>query len=201
MKNFVFVCALVFSQYVFAQTLFHTVPTQPKVGQAVSVFLQLETLMTKNEVVIEARLDTTVNLRFVKTADQLWVAHLNPYHEIKSHIIDVNIFIQDEKEAIRNRSARSTLAKEITEIDGLLLIETNIEIIQRLEADKIQKQKYIDQLLIDYDNLKKFFESEVYSFDIQSDPTNTQYPIITSVTQNAVPLVLGATNYFPVLMS
>ena len=188
MKNFVFVCALVFSNMAIAQTQFHTVPAIPKVGEPVSIFLQLETLMTKNEVVIEAKLDTTVNVRFVKTADQLWVAHLKPYHEIKSHTLDVDLFLQDEKEAVRNRSARSTLTKEITEIDTLLQTETNAEIIQRLQSDKIQKQKYNDQLLVDYGNLKTFFKSEVYSFDIQPDPTNTQYPIITVVAQNAVPV-------------
>ena len=156
MRNLIIVCALVFSKLVFAQTQFHTVPAQPKIGQAVSVFLQLETLMTKNEVVIEAKLDTTINVRFVKTADQLWVAHLNPYHEIKSHTLDVDLFLQDEKEAIRNRSARSVLTKEIAEIETLLLTETNLEIIQRLQTDKIQKQKYIEQLLVDYTNLKTF---------------------------------------------
>lgn len=188
MRNLIIVCGLIFSKMAFAQTQFHTVPAKPKVGEAISVFLQFETLMTKNEVVIEAKLDTTVNLRFVKTADQLWVAHLKPYHEIKSHTLDVDLFLQDEKEALQNRSARATLTKDITEIDTLLLTETNAEIIQRLEADKIQKQKYIDQLLVDYNNLKKFFKSEVFSFDIQPDPTNTQYPIMTAIAPNAVPL-------------
>lgn len=188
MRSLIIVYAFVFSNMAIAQTQFHTVPAIPKVGEPVSIFLQLETLMTKNEVVIEAKLDTTVNVRFVKTADQLWVAHLKPYHEIKSHTLDVDLFLQDEKEAVRNRSARSTLTKEITEIDTLLQTETNAEIIQRLQSDKIQKQKYNDQLLVDYGNLKTFFKSEVYSFDIQPDPTNTQYPIITAVAQNAVPV-------------
>ena len=188
MRNLIIVCALIFSKMGFAQTTFHTVPAQPKVGESISVFLQLETLMTKNEVVIEAKLDTTLNVRFVKTADQLWVAHLKPYHEIKSHTLDVDLFLQDEKEAIRNRSARSVLTKEIAEIETMLLTETNAEIIQRLQTDKIQKQKYLDQLLVDYNNLKTFFKSEVFAFDIQLDPANAQYPLITGITQNAVPL-------------
>ncbi len=188
MRSLIIVCALIFSKLAFAQTQFHTVPAQPKIGESISVFLHLETQMTKNEIVIEANLDTTVNVRFVKTADQLWVAHLKPYHEIKSHTLEVDLFLQDEKEAVRNRSARSTLTKEITEIETLLLTENNAEIIQRLQDDKVQKQKYIDQLLVDYANLKTFFKSETYSFDIQPDPANTQYPLITAVTQNAVPL-------------
>ena len=176
------------AQMISAQIQFHTVPDQPKVGEAVSVFLQMETLVTKNEFLIEAKIDTTTTLKFTKTADQLWVAHLKPYHEIKSHIIDVDIFVQDEKEAIRIRSARSTLIKDIADIDLQLATETNAQIIQRLQSEKLQKQQYNDQLLIDYTNLKQLFKSELYNFEILPDSTNLNYPIITSVTQNAVPL-------------
>ena len=157
MKNLIIVYLLLMAHIVSAQVQFHTVPGQPKVGEAISVFLQLETLVTKNEFLIEAKIDATTTLKFTKTADQLWVAHLKPYHEIKSHSIDVDIFVQDEKEAIRIRSARSTLIKSIAGIDLQLETETNSEIIQRLQAEKLQKQQYNDQLLIDYVNLKKLF--------------------------------------------
>ena len=55
MKNLIIVYLLLMAHIVSAQVQIHTVPGRPKVGEPVSVFLQLETLVTKNEFLIEAK--------------------------------------------------------------------------------------------------------------------------------------------------
>lgn len=163
------------------------VPEHPKVGETATIFFQPRTVLTNHEFVLEADLNTS-NLKVTQAANDTWVGYLKTFNEVKENNISIDIYVQDAKEAQRIRSARSSLNKDIIEIEDKLLIETNPQKIQKLLSEKDEKQKYRDQLLLDLDALKKILKTENFSFQVEADSTNTNYPYILDVTPKAVPI-------------
>ena len=56
-----------------------TVPENPKQGEAITVFLQPTTMLSKTEYVFEASVEN-LNVNFIKTGEQLWSAQIRPFH-------------------------------------------------------------------------------------------------------------------------
>ena len=164
-----------------------TVPENPKQGEAITVFLQPTTMLSKTEYVFEASVEN-LNVNFIKTGEQLWSAQIRPFHEIKNYTLSVDIFVQSATEAQRIRIARNTLINEIKDIVKKLETETNPEKITRLETDRDLKQSLADQLLVDLGQLKKSYRTESVDFKISPNPENSDYPTLTAVNPAVVTL-------------
>ena len=164
-----------------------TVPENPKQGEAITVFLQPTTMLSKTEYVFQASVEN-LNVNFIKTGEQLWTAQIRPFHEVKTHTLSVDIFVQSATEAQRIRSARNILINEIKEIVKKLETETNPEKITRLETDRDLKQSLADQLFVDLGNLKKSYRAESVEFKISPNFENSNYPTLTTVTPSVVTL-------------
>ncbi|MGZ3691510.1 MAG: hypothetical protein ACXVAX_08400 [Pseudobdellovibrio sp.] len=82
------------------QTLlnFHMEPESPKVGDRPVLLVQVNTTISRNEIVLEATLDDAT-LKLTNTAGQLWTANLKALSEVKTHTVSVNIFTRDAQQA------------------------------------------------------------------------------------------------------
>lgn len=166
---------------------FHLEPTEPKLGEVATLFVQVATGLQKNELVLEAQLDGAVQ-RLTKTAGALWTGPVRAFHELKGHQVAVNIYARDLKESQRLRSAMAQLLREVQELDVQIEAEADPQKKLQLEAQRDQKQAYYDTLSERLDSLKTFVKSETFDFRTWADPENTAYPSLVSVTPNAVPV-------------
>lgn len=166
---------------------FHLEPLLPKVGEKVSLFVQAATGVTKNELVIEAMLDAAP-LKLTNTGAELWAAIFKPFSEVKAHQVSVNIFVRDALEAGRIRSAMNQLKKEINELNDLINAELDFAKKTALEFQRDQKQTYKDELEVNLDNMKAFLKSESFEFAVSTDANNINFPILSGVSPNTVPL-------------
>lgn len=165
---------------------FHLEPSEPKVGQKISLFVQTETSFLNNEIVLEAQLDEAT-LKLTNTGDQLWSGVIRAYSEVKNHNISINIYVRDLKEATRIRQAISQLRRDIISLTEQIAAEPNPTKKAALEQQKTQKELYLAELEINLDELKVFLKSENQSFSVAPDASNTNYPFIASVAPNSAP--------------
>ena len=105
---------------------FHGVPAQAEVGQGFSIFVQADTLIEKNEYVLQAQVNASP-IDVVKTGDQVWVIHFKPFLSVAENSLSVDIFIKDQKEATRLRETRDTLNQEISDLVNQIAIEPNLQ--------------------------------------------------------------------------
>ncbi len=166
---------------------FHTEPAAPKVGQTVAVFVQVESDISRNEIVLEGNLDS-VPVKLTQTGDALWIASFKTFSEVKSYNFHVDIFVRDANESKRMRKAISALKKEILALNDAINLEQDPNKKAALTAERDQKQAYQTELETALDNLKTFLKSESYGFEVVADPTNVNFPVLQSVTPNTVPL-------------
>lgn len=164
-----------------------TVPAQPKVGERVSVFAQVETDFFEKDLILEGLLGSAP-ANFKKTAPSLWVANFQAFSEVKSHDLLIHLYLRDSKEGARIEQALRELKKEIRDLEAAIAAEADLAKKALLEEARDQKVSYSTELETALDNLKVFFSTENFSFSVNPDPANSQFPSIASVSPNAIPL-------------
>lgn len=170
---------------------FHMEQVAPKVGQALAVFLQLDSTFLRQEAVLEVLVDGIRHDDVVKTSPALWIASFPGFNEIKSHLIEAKVFLRNETEAKRMMAAIGELSLEIASLETKIVAEENAERKALLEAELARKQSYLDELEDGLENLKIYFKSEFFNFAVSGDPENTNFPILTSVTPEVGTLTGG----------
>ncbi|MGZ3691511.1 MAG: IPT/TIG domain-containing protein, partial [Pseudobdellovibrio sp.] len=85
------------------------------------------------------------------------------------------------------RSAISQLNKDISALEDQIAAETDPVKKAQLQAVLDQKNNYSDELTNSLDAMKTLLKSENLDFNVLPDPTNSNYPYITSVSPGAVP--------------
>lgn len=164
---------------------FHTSPESPKVGERVSLFLQVDSGFDKNEVVLAATLNTSP-VNFAQSAPSLWTINFNPFTEVKTHNLHVDIFLRDAKESARRKAAITALQVEVNRLNTQIGAETDPVKKAALEKTRDDKLAYQAGLEAEQSAAKRFLKSESFSFQIQSDPANVDFPVLTSVTPDTV---------------
>lgn len=161
-------------------------PPQPKVGQRISAIVQVKTKLERKEVVPKLFLGS-VPLSLESESPQLFLASLQPFTEIKKdQILRVELFTRDAKQAERIHVSIRELKREIRVLENQLLEETDPQRIIELENRKNELSRYLQEAEQKLDALNVYFQTLEKTFQVEADPENLDFPLITSITPNAV---------------
>lgn len=165
---------------------FHSVPSQPKVGEKIVIFGALQSSFQNQEVIVEGFI-SGVPLRFEKSGEELFSASLNAYHEVKSQVeVRADIYLRDEKKSLRTRQAINLIKVAIRELDQQIAEETDLDRKAELEAERAKKAGQQSKLEADLEAMKAFLKSEIFSFSVEKDPANEAYPLVLSASPDTV---------------
>lgn len=161
-------------------------PAQPKVGQRISVLLQVKTELERKEIAPRLFLGS-VPITLDPQSNKLFLASLNPFSEIKrDQTLRVELYTRDSKKAERLHSSIRELKKEVRDVEAELASETDPNRIAELEARRNELNRYLQEAEQKLEALNVYFQTLERSFHVEADPENLDFPLITSISPNAV---------------
>ncbi|MCO5142773.1 MAG: IPT/TIG domain-containing protein [Oligoflexia bacterium] len=152
-----------------------------KQGDELILFSQTTFLPTHNEFYLESTLDG-VKVDMMQSSESLWLSKFSAFSEVKEHLYSVNIFAMNKKEKNRTENALKQLKKELRLLKKALLVETDPARIEALEKEKAQKEAYRDSLEEALENLKVFVKTESFSFSVEQNTENGNFPYLTAIS-------------------
>lgn len=161
-------------------------PAQPKVGQRISVLLQVKTELERKEIAPRLFLGS-VPITLDPQSNKLFLASLNPFSEIKrDQTLRVELYTRDSKKAERLHSSIRELKKEVRDVEAELASETDPNRIAELQARRNELNRYLQEAEQKLEALNVYFQTLERSFHVEADPENLDFPLITSISPNAV---------------
>lgn len=124
---FVFFCAFAHAgapepQAESALLKFHPSSQAPKVGEAYTLLIQVDSGFTKNEVVLETYIDG-IRKDSLQSGAFLWAMELGAFGEVKDHLVLAKAFVRNERESSRIRTAIQALEGEISALEAQIAVE------------------------------------------------------------------------------